>query len=85
MVFTAISTEQGMKANGRKINNTEWVLKPGQMAPNSKVSMFKERSMEKVPSHGLMDLPIPDNSLRIIFKEMVSITGQTVENSTAHG
>lgn len=51
-----------MKVNGKKISNMVWVLKPGQMAPNSKDSMFKERNTVKEPSHGPMDPLIPDNS-----------------------
>lgn len=84
-VFIAILTVPDMKENGKKINNTEWVLKPGPMAPNSKASMFKERSTVKELSLGLMDPLIPDNSLRIIFKVTVNITGQMEENSTDHG
>ena len=74
-----------MKVNGKKINNMAWVLRPGQMVPSSKDNMFKERSTVKELSHGLMDLLIPDNLLRIIFKETGNITGQTVENSMDHG
>jgi hypothetical protein len=74
-----------MKENGKKISNTVWVLRLGQMAPNSKDNMSKERNMVKVHLLGLMDLLTQDNSLRIIFKEMENITGLMVENSTAHG
>jgi hypothetical protein len=85
MVFTAILMVQDMKENGKKISNTVWVLRLGQMAPNSKDNMSKERNMVKVHLLGLMDLLTQDNSLRIIFKEMENITGLMVENSTAHG
>jgi len=61
MVYIAILMALDMKENGKKISNTEWVLKPGQMVQNSKVNMYKERSMVKVPSHGLMDLHTLDN------------------------
>ena len=81
MVFIAILMEPDMKENGKKISNTVRVLKHGPMAPNSKVNMSKERNTEKVLSHGLMDQLIPDNSLRIIFKETESITGLMEENS----
>lgn len=85
MVFIAILTVPDMKVNGKKISNTEWVLRLGLMAPNSKVNMSKERNMERELLLGQMDLLILDNSLRIIFKETENITGQTVENSMDHG
>lgn len=74
-----------MKVNGKRINNMVWVLRHGQMVPSSKDNMFKERSMVKELSLGLMDLPIPDNSLRTTFREMESIIGLMEENSMDHG
>jgi len=85
MESTAILMELDMRENGKKTNNTEWVLKPGQMVPNSKVNMSKERSTEKVLSSGLTVPHIPGNLLRIILKETENITGQMEENSMDHG
>ena len=81
MVFIAILMEPDMKVNGKRISNMVWVLRHGQMVPSSKDNMFKERSTVKELSHGLMDLPILDNSLRTTFKEMESIIGPMEENS----
>jgi len=83
--FIAILMELDMKVNGKKINNTVWDLRHGQMVPNSKVNTSKERNTVKEHSHGPMDLLILDNSLRIIFKDTESITGPTEENSMDHG
>ena len=68
-----------------KTSNTDKVLKPGQMAPNSKANTSRVKSTEKELSLGLMDLLILDNSLKIIFKETESITGPMAESSTDHG
>ena len=40
-------------ATGKKINNMVTVSKPGQMKPNTKVTMNLERSMESELSNGL--------------------------------
>ena len=85
MVFIAISMEPSMKVNGKKINNTVWVSRLGQMEPNTMVNMSKARSTARAHSPGLTDLPTTENSLKTIFKDLANITGPMVESTTAHG
>ena len=75
-----ISTEPNTKVTGKKINNTETVLKHGLMVQSTKANMFKVKSTVLVNSHGLMAVLITETSLKITFKEKESIIGLTAEN-----
>ena len=85
MVCTVILTAPDTKENGKKISNTEWVLRLGQMVPSSMANMSRAKSTVKVPLPGLMDQLTQVNLLRIIFKVTESTTGLMVENSMVHG
>ena len=45
LVFTNILMEHSMKANGKKINNTETVWKHGLMEPSTMVNTYRARKM----------------------------------------
>ena len=64
-----------MKETGKRINNTDKVLKPGQMAQSMMDNMFMERNMDKVDLHGLMEVLILDSLKKTIFKDMVHTIG----------
>ena len=81
----AISTELNTRDSGKRISNTETVLKLGQMVPSMRANMFKERKMERVDSHGLMVQPIMEYSTRTISKEQANTTGQMAESITVSG
>ena len=81
LVFTAISTEQNMKANGKKTNNMVMVLKPGQMVQDIKANTFKERNTAKVNSHGPMVALSLDSLSTTISRVLANTTGQMEENS----
>ena len=82
---TAISMEQSMRVNGKKINNTVMVLKLGLMALDIKENTSKARNMVKANSHGLMEAHLLDSSLITISKDRVSTIGPMEENSTDLG
>jgi hypothetical protein len=75
MVSTAIWMELSTKVIGKRINNTDKVLKPGPMVPNMMVSTYMERNMDKADSHGLTEVHILDNLKKITFKVMEHTTG----------
>ena len=50
---TLMWTEAGTKASGLRTNNTDSVLRDGQMAPHTKANTSRERSTERASSHGL--------------------------------
>jgi len=74
-----------MKVIGKRINNTDRVLRPGQMVPNMMVNMFMERNTDKEDSLGLMEAHILDNLKKITFKVTVPTTGLMVDSSLDHG
>jgi len=80
MVFIAIWTELSTKVTGKRINNTDKVLRPGQMVPSMMVSTYMERSMDKVDSHGLMEAHTLVNLKKITFRVMEHTIGLMVDN-----
>ena len=85
MVFTVIWTELSTRVIGKKINNTDRVLRPGPMVPSMMVSTYMEKSMDKEDSHGLMEAHILDNSKKITFKVMEHTTGLMADSSLDPG
>jgi hypothetical protein len=73
--YTAILTEQDMKAIGKKTSSTERDLKHGQMVLAIKEIMSKERSMERANSHGQMAALIVVNFTRTTLRVKVSTIG----------
>lgn len=80
-----IWTEQSTLVNGLKINNTDMVLKLGQIVHVMKVIMNMERSTGPVHSSGLILLCSLGSFITIIFMEKVFICGVTVENMRVNG
>jgi hypothetical protein len=58
--------EPDMKDTGEKINSMVKVWKHGQMVLVIKEIMLMVRNMEKVLLHGLMEVPIMVNLMKII-------------------
>lgn len=54
LVYIAIWMEQNMRGTGKKINNTDKVLRLGLTVPGMKVNTCKAKSMEKASLLGLM-------------------------------
>ena len=82
---TAIWMELNTKASGKKISNTETVLKRGQMVRDMKASISRARSMESANLPGLMAVFIKGSSLKTISKVLENTTGLTEESTTGHG
>jgi len=80
-VFTAIWMVLNTKVIGKRINNTDKVLKPGPMVPNMMVSTYMEKNMDKVDLHGLTEALILDNSKKITFRVMEHTIGPMADNS----
>lgn len=74
-----------MKVTGKKINNTEMVLKHGQMVLNIKDNMFKVKNTALENSHGLMEVPIMVILLKTTSKVKENITGLMEESTTVTG
>jgi hypothetical protein len=70
---------------GKKTNNMEKVLKLGQTEHNTKVSMYKAKSMEADNLYGLTKVLTMDNLLKITFKALENTIGLMVENTKDHG
>lgn len=84
-VFTLTKTVPDTKVNGRRINNTEKVLKPGRIRPLMKVIMLRVKSMEPVSSPGLTAVHTKAHSLTITLRDMAAIDGPMIVCSKETG
>jgi hypothetical protein len=78
-------TAPAMKDIGKKTSSMVMVLRPGLMVQVIKVTMLKERNMERANSHGLMEALIKESSTRTISKDMASINGLMEEYTKVSG
>ena len=85
LVYTLTWMELDMKGNGKWINNMERVRRFGQTMPDTKETIIKERSMDKVFSNGQMVLLTRDSLKIIILMELEHINGQMEESSQVNG
>ena len=85
LVYIAIWMEQNMRGTGKKINNTDKVLRLGLTVPGMKVNTCKAKSMEKASSLGLMDPLTTVNLQKTISKAEENTTGPMEENMTVYG
>ena len=74
-----------MQDFGRMINNMAMVRRLGPMEHIMKGSMKKERNMEKENQYLLTVLCMKDSLIIMIYMDMVSIFGQTIENIKESG
>ena len=70
---------------GRRISNTNMVLKLGRMVPSTKVHMSSERSMALEHFSWVTAQYILVNSSETIFMARVSIPGQTLVSTKENG
>ena len=85
LVCTLTWMEPDMKGNGKWINNMERVKRSGQTMPDTKETIIKERSMDKVFSNGQTVLLTRDSLKIIILMELEHINGQMEESSQVNG
>lgn len=74
-----------MKEIGKKISNTEMVLKPGQTVPNTMANTSTAKNTVREDSLGLIAVRTLDHLRRIIYRARVPTTGQMVDSLWAHG
>ena len=79
MEFTVIWMELNTKETGKATNNTDKVLRHGQMVLSTMVNTFMERSTDKAALLGQTVAHTSVNSKKTIFKVMVLTIGLMVE------
>ena len=82
---TSIQMALNMQVNGKMINKTGMVSKPGQMEPDTKAIMSMAKNLVKAIFPGTTDLNILVISKKIRFKEKDNIHGLTADVTSETG